>query len=49
VYEARSENRQAANCYRRVVDFLQQIPGYADSEFMQVFATRTAKLDPPAS
>jgi len=49
VHEARGENRQAADCYRKVVDFLQQNPDYADPAFMEVFATRVAKLDPPTA
>ena len=48
VHEARGENRLAADCYRRVIAFLEQNPDYADPGFRGVFAERIAKLDPPA-
>jgi tetratricopeptide (TPR) repeat protein len=48
VHEARGENRQAADCYRKVMAFLQQNPDYADAGFRDMFAERIAKLDPPA-
>lgn len=47
VHEARGENRQAADCYRKVVEFLQQNPGYSDAGFEETFVERIAKLDPP--
>ena len=49
VHEARGENRLAADCYRRVIAFLEQNPNYADPGFRDMFAERIAKLDPPAA
>ena len=49
VQEARGENRQAANCYRKVIDFLQRNPDYAEPGFKDMFAERIAKLDPPTA
>lgn len=48
VHEARGENRQAADCYRKVIAFLRLNPDYSDAGFSDVFAERIAKLDPPA-
>ena len=47
VHEARGENSQAADCYRKVIEFLQQNPGYSDAGFEETFVERIAKLDPP--
>jgi tetratricopeptide (TPR) repeat protein len=47
VYEARSNSRQAADCYRKVIDFLRQHPDYADPEMAEDYAKLVAKLDPP--
>jgi tetratricopeptide (TPR) repeat protein len=47
VHEARGENRQAAHCYRKVIEFLQQNPGYSDTGFEEILAERITKLDPP--
>jgi tetratricopeptide (TPR) repeat protein len=49
VHEARGENRQAAECYRKLIDFLRQNPGYADPEMAEHYAKRVAILDPPAT
>jgi tetratricopeptide (TPR) repeat protein len=49
VHEARGENRQAADCYRKVIEFLEQNPDYADPGFVDVFANRIVKLDPPSA
>ena len=49
VHEKRGENRLAADCYRKVIAFLEQNPGYADPAFMGTFVERIAKLDPPAA
>ncbi|MFM9938228.1 MAG: SEC-C metal-binding domain-containing protein [Hyphomicrobiaceae bacterium] len=48
VHEKRGENREAADCYRRVIAFLEQNPDYSNPEFKDVFIARIAKLDPPA-
>ena len=49
VHEKRGENREAADCYRKVIAFLDQNPDYSDPGFKDAFATRVAKLDPPAA
>ena len=49
VYEARSNSREAADCYRKVIDFLRQHPDYADPEMAEDYAKLVAKLDPPAA
>ncbi len=49
VHEKRGDNRQAADCYRRVIAFLDQNPDYSDLGFKDAFAARVAKLDPPAA
>ena len=49
VHEARGETRQAANCYRRVIAFLEQNPDYSESAFKDAYVERIAKLDPPAA
>jgi len=49
VHEARGENALAADCYRKVVEFLDQNPDYSEPDFRDAFADRVAKLDPPAA
>ena len=49
VHEARGENRLAADCYRRVIAFLEQNLDYAEPDFKDMFVERIAKLDPPAA
>jgi tetratricopeptide (TPR) repeat protein len=49
VHEKRGENRQAAECYRKVVDFLHQNPGYADADLAEHYTKLAAKLDPPVT
>jgi tetratricopeptide (TPR) repeat protein len=49
VHEARGENDQAAECYRKVIDFLRHKPDYADPDMAEHYAKRVAKLDPPAT
>jgi tetratricopeptide (TPR) repeat protein len=49
VYEARGQNREAADCYRKVVDFMRAHPEDFDPELETHFLERIAKLDPPAA
>ena len=49
VHEKRGENRQAADCYRKVVAFLDENPDYSEPAFKETFVARIAKLDPPAT
>jgi tetratricopeptide (TPR) repeat protein len=47
VYEARGDAKQAAACYRQVVEFIQQHPeGYAP-ELEELFRKQADRLDPP--
>ena len=46
VYEKRGENRQAADCYRRLIDFIRQHADDFDPETIDDYAARVAKLDP---
>jgi tetratricopeptide (TPR) repeat protein len=47
VYEARGEPRQAADCYRKVIEFVLAHPEQYDPEFNTTFERLVAKLDPP--
>jgi tetratricopeptide (TPR) repeat protein len=47
VLEARGENRQAADCYRKVIAFIRQHPDDYDDAFEDAFVKLVAKLDPP--
>jgi TolA-binding protein len=49
VHEARGENQQAADCYRKVIELIRRHPEDYDAEFENVFARLIAKLDPPAA
>jgi len=50
VHEARGENDLAADCYRRVLDFLREHPDYTDDgEMERLYTGLIAKLDPPAA
>ena len=46
VHEARGQNAQAADCYRKVVAFLDDNPDYSEPAFKETFVARIAKLDP---
>jgi tetratricopeptide (TPR) repeat protein len=46
VYEARGERRQAADCYRKVIEFVLTHPEQYDPEFNTTFERLVAKLDP---
>jgi tetratricopeptide (TPR) repeat protein len=49
VHEARGDSREAAECYRRVLDFLREHPGYTDDDDLERHYTGLiARLDPPA-
>jgi Tfp pilus assembly protein PilF len=47
VYEARGDNKKAADCYRKVIDFIRQHPDEYDQDYADVFVKRVDKLDPP--
>ena len=47
VHEARGENRQAAECYRKVIAFVREHPDDYDPNFEDVFVKLVGRLDPP--
>jgi tetratricopeptide (TPR) repeat protein len=50
VHEARGNSREAADCYRRVLDFLRANPGYTDDDgLVTLYTGLIAKLGPPAA
>ena len=49
VHEKRGENRQAADCYRKVIAFLDENLDYSEPALKDAFLARIAKLDPPAT
>ena len=46
VFEARGENRAAADCYRKVIAFIRQHPDDYDAEFADKFVELVNKLNP---
>jgi tetratricopeptide (TPR) repeat protein len=49
VFEARSNHKAAADCYRKVIEFVRAHPELYDPEFEMTFQQLIAKLDPPAA
>ena len=49
VHEARGENRQAADCYRKMTDIMRQHPNDHDTGYEEEFAMLIARLDPSAA
>jgi hypothetical protein len=49
VHEARGDSRQAADCYRNVIDFIRQHPDRYDAGMLDQFAKLVERLDPPAA
>ena len=49
VYEARGDHKQAADCYRQVIDFVRAHPDQYEPEFEVTFHRLIAKLDPPTA
>jgi tetratricopeptide (TPR) repeat protein len=47
VHQARGENQQAADCYRKVIAFIREHPDEYDDAVADVFVKLVAKLDPP--
>jgi tetratricopeptide (TPR) repeat protein len=47
VYEARGEPRQAADCYRKVIEFMLAHPEQYEPEFSANFERLVLQLDPP--
>lgn len=46
VYEARGQSKEAADCYRKVIEFIRAHPDDYDPDFEAVFHRLVAKLDP---
>jgi Flp pilus assembly protein TadD len=49
VHEARGENRQAADCYRKMRDIMRHNPDDYDPAYETEFAELIARLDPPTA
>ena len=49
VHEARGENRQAGDCYRKVIAFVREHPDDYDPGFEDVFVKLVNRLDPPGA
>lgn len=47
VYEARGQKKQAADCYRQVIEFVRAHPDQYGPGFEAIFHTLVAELDPP--
>lgn len=47
VYEARGERKAAADCYRKVVEFVQAHPDQYEPTFTITFEQLISELDPP--
>jgi uncharacterized protein YchJ len=46
VHEARGQKKQAADCYRQVIQFVREHPDQYDPEFADTFHRLVAELDP---
>src|SRR5215510_11566778 len=49
MYEAKGENKTAADCYRKALAIIRDRPQQYDPEFAAVFVELIDKLDPPAA
>jgi tetratricopeptide (TPR) repeat protein len=49
VHEARGDSRQAADSYRKVIDFIRQHPDDYDAAMLGQFAKLVETLDPPVA
>jgi tetratricopeptide (TPR) repeat protein len=49
VYEAQQEPKKAADCYRKVIEFIEEYPTDYDPELLAIFKELVQELDPPAS
>ena len=49
VHEARGNSREAADCYRKLIDFIRQHADDFDAEIVAEYAARVSKLDSPAA
>jgi hypothetical protein len=44
-----SRNRQAADCYRKVIEFIREHPDHYDPGFEDMFTKLVKRLDPPVA
>jgi len=49
VHEAKGDHKKAADCYRKVIDFIRAHPDEYDPEFELTFRNLVNRLDPEAS
>jgi tetratricopeptide (TPR) repeat protein len=49
VHEKRGRNREAADCYRKLIAFVREHPDDFGAEIVEEYAARVTKLDPPAA
>jgi tetratricopeptide (TPR) repeat protein len=49
VHEVRGNSAQAADCYRKVIEFIRQHPDGFDADMADTFVKLVDKLDPPAA
>jgi hypothetical protein len=49
VHEARGNSTEAAECYRKVIDFLHHHPDRYDTGMLERFTNLVDRLDPPAA
>lgn len=49
VYEARGQRRAAADCYRKVIEFVHAHPEQYEPEFTMTFEQLIIELDPPSA
>jgi predicted TPR repeat methyltransferase len=47
VHEARGDSRQAADCYRKIIDFIRHHADEYDAGMVEQFTKLVDKLDPP--
>jgi tetratricopeptide (TPR) repeat protein len=49
VHEARGNSQQAADCYRKVIDFIRDHPDRYDASMAEQFTRLVDRLDPPTA
>ena len=49
MYEAKGDNKTAADCYRKALEIIRERPQQYDEAFANVFVELIAKLDPPTA
>ena len=47
MYEAKGENKAAADCYRKALQIIRERPEQYDPQFEKTFVELVHKLDPP--